>query len=795
MKLANTLTLAACAVAAAAMTARAEGPEHRKLAAVPFTEVKVQDEFWAPRIATNREKSIPHNFQWCEQTGRFSNFAKAAGLIDGKFEGIYFNDSDVYKVLEGAAYSLADHPDPKLDEMTDAVIAKIAAAQQENGYLNSYYTLVEPDKKWTNCASKHELYCAGHLIEGAVAHYRATGKRTLLDVAVKFANRIDEIFGPGKRYDVPGHEELELALVKLYQVTDDERYLKLSKFFLDTRGDESNRPRLYGAYCQDHMPVRKQSEIVGHAVRAMYLYSGVADVAAYTGDQEYIDAMDRLWQNVVQRKMYVTGGIGVQNHGEGFSGEYNLPNAAAYCETCAAIGMALWNHRLNLMHGDAKYADVVERAMYNGILSGIDLGGEKFFYVNPLASSGGHHRQPFFGCACCPSNVVRFVPSVPGYVYATTGAGIYVNLYAAGVGKIALSAERAVEIEQQTRYPWDGKVRLVVKPSKPAKEFGWFQVYLRIPGWCEEPKLSLNGEAVDPIRTVGGYAQICRYWDAGDVVELDLPMPVRRIEAHPKVQADVGRVAIQRGPVVYCFEKVDNPDGVANIVLPDDPKFTAEHRGDLLGGVTVIEGVDRSGRKITAVPYYAWDHREPGDMAVWVRQDGKSPAPPQDDPAWEGNLYRPLDPATLGPPTPFSAIELSTPSASHCWDADSTGALNDRLEPSNSIDHGIPRLTFWDHRGTTEWVQYDFDSAQKVSAVEVYWFDDTDRGQCRVPESWKLLYRDGDAWNPVAGVSAFGTEPNKYNRATFTPVETTALRIEVQLKPDFSAGILEWKVE
>jgi len=793
MKLANTLILAASAVVAAALTARAEEPKHRKLAAVPFTEVKVQDEFWAPRIATNREKSIPHNFQWCEQTGRFSNFAKAAGLIEGKFEGIYFNDSDVYKVLEGAAYSLADHPDPKLDKMTDEVIAKIAAAQQENGYLNTYYTLVEPDKKWTNCAVRHELYCAGHLIEAAVAHYRATGKRTLLDVAVKFADRIDEIFGPGKRCDVPGHEELELALVKLYQVTGDERYLKLSKFFLDIRGDESKRPRLYGPYCQDHVPVRKQSEIVGHAVRAMYLYSGVADVAAYTGDQGYIDAMDRLWKNVVQRKMYITGGIGVQHHGEGFSGEYNLPNAAAYCETCAAIGMALWNHRLNLMHGDAKYADVVERVMYNGILSGIDLGGEKFFYVNPLASSGGHHRQPFFGCACCPTNVVRFVSSVPGYVYAQSNHGIYVNLYVAGKGKIVSPSGIPIGITQETRYPWDGKVCLTV--DVPKKHTGWFQIRLRIPDWCAEAEVLLNGKPYDNLRMLDGYAVLCRYWDPGDVIELDLPMPIRRIEAHPKVQADIGRVAIQRGPIVYCFEEVDNPEGVANIVLPKDPKFTAKHRGDLLGGVTVIEGVDRGGRKITAVPYYAWDHREPGDMAVWVRQDGKSRTPPLDDPAWEGKLYRPLDPTTLGPPTPFSPSELSTPSASHCWGPDSTSALNDQLEPSSSNDHGIPRLTFWDHRGTNEWVQYDFDSAQKVSAVEVYWFDDTGRGQCRVPESWKLLYRDGDAWKPVAGASTFGTEPNKYNRTTFTPVETTALRIEVRLKSDFSAGILEWKVK
>ncbi len=794
MKLLHLLTLMAVSAVSMPVAARAEGPKHRKLSAVPFTEVKVRDAFWAPRIATNREKSLPHNFKWCEQTGRFSNFAKAGGLMEGKFEGIYFNDSDVYKVLEGASYSLADRRDGKLEKMVDEVIAKIAAAQQENGYLNSYYTLVEPDKKWTNCASKHELYCAGHLIEAAVAHHRATGKRTLLDVAIKFADRIDEIFGPGKRYDVPGHEELELALVKLYELTGEERYFNLSKFFIDIRGDKSKRPKLYGPYCQDHLPVRQQSEIVGHSVRAMYLYSGVADVAGYTGDEGYVNAMGRLWQSVVERKMYVTGGIGVQGHGEGFSGDYRLPNAAAYCETCAAIGMALWNHRLNLMHGQAKYADVVERAMYNGILSGMELGGEKYFYVNPLASSGGHHRQPFFGCACCPSNVVRFVPSVPGYVYARFVRGICVNLYVAGTGKMALASGTPVTITQETRYPWDGKVRLTVDVAK--KHTGWFQVRLRIPDWCEGAKVSLNGKPYDDnLRMIDGYAVLCRYWDPGDVIELDLPMPIRRIEAHPAVKADVGRVAVGRGPIVYGFEAVDNDGRVSNIMLPHDPKFTAEHRPDLLGGVTVIKGVDRSGREIVGIPYYAWDHREPGEMIVWVRQDGKSRTPKVDDTSWQGKLYRPLDPATLGPSIPLSLMEMSTPSASHCRGADNIGAINDQIEPSKSNDHGLARLTFWDHRGTKEWVQYDFPSAQKVSAVAVYWFDDTARGQCRVPASWKLLYKDGDAWKPVEGASDYGTQLDKYNGATFTPVETTALRIEVQLKPDFSGGVLEWKVE
>ncbi len=454
-------------VVLAAMSApAAEAPKHRKLAAVPFTEVKLQDTFWTPRIKTNHEKSLPHNFTWCEQTGRISNFAKAAGLVPGKFEGIYFNDSDVYKVLEGASYSLADHPDPALARTVDDVVAKIAAAQQPDGYLNSYYTLAEPGKRWSNLKDMHELYCAGHMIEAAVAHFRATGKRTFLDVAARYADLIDQTFGPGKRPGICGHEEIELALVKLYQVTGRDRYMTLAKRMLDLRGDKTRR-QTWGPYCQDHVPVRQQREIVGHAVRAMYLYSGVADVAAYTGDPGLIKAMDALWQDVVLRKMYITGGIGARHSGEAFGEPYELPNQAAYCETCAAIGLAFWAHRLNLLHGDAQYVDVLERALYNGILSGIALDGQHFFYVNPLASAGKHHREPFFGCACCPSNVVRLVPSIPGYVYATSDKGVYVNLFAAGTATVAVAGTK-VKLTQETNYPWDGKITLTVAPERPA---------------------------------------------------------------------------------------------------------------------------------------------------------------------------------------------------------------------------------------------------------------------------------------------------------------------------------------
>ena len=422
-----------------------------------------------------------HNFKWCEQTGRISNFAKAAGLVKGKFEGIYFNDSDVYKVLEGACYSLADHPDPKLEKIVDDVVAKIAAAQQPDGYVNTYYTLVEPDKRWTNCASKHELYCAGHLFEAAVAHYRATGKRTL----------------PRRGHEVRRLHRLASS-ARTSATTCPATRRSSWRWSSSTRprasrstwtwpGSSSTcaatRPSARGSTASTARTTsRCASSPRSSATRSAPCTStrGVADVAGYTGDRGYVDAMDRLWQSVAQRKMYLTGGIGVQGHGEGFSGDYELPNAAAYCETCAAIGMALWNHRLNLMHGDAKYADVVERELYNGILSGVDLGGEKYFYVNPLESGGGHHRQPFYGCACCPTNVVRLIPSVPGYVYATDERGIYVNLYVAGTGKVPL-AEQTVTITQETRYPWEGDVKLTVTPEKP----GEFAVNLRMPGWCQ----------------------------------------------------------------------------------------------------------------------------------------------------------------------------------------------------------------------------------------------------------------------------------------------------------------------
>jgi len=620
----------ALAMSALSVPPRSAAGPYRQLQPVVFTEVKLSDSFWLPRIRTHRAQTLPHNLALCEQTGRISNFAKAAGLQPGEFEGIYFNDSDLYKVLEGCAYTLATEPDAALAARVEEIVRLIAAAQQPDGYLNTYYTLVEPDKKWTDLPVKHELYCAGHLFEAAVAHYRATGTTTFLDVARRLADHIDTVFGPGRRSGVPGHEEIELALVKLYEATGEERYFNLAKFFIDERGQDRD-PQ--AEYRQAHLPVREQDAIVGHAVRAMYLYSGVADAAGYTGDPELIATMDRIWRDVTLRKMYVTGGIGPSAHNEGFTQPFDLPNHTAYAETCAAIGMVLWNHRLCLLHADARYADVMELALYNGFLAGVSLDGVRFFYVNPLASKGDHHRQSWYSCACCPTNVARLLPSVSGYLYAHTDRGIWANLYAASEARIPLAAG-PVRLVQQTDYPWDGRIRIAVAPAQPAA----FVIHLRIPGWCAEPRCLVNGEAVDGALLHRGYLPVEREWKEGDTIELELPMPVRRLIAHPEVRSGHGRVALQRGPLVYCLEAVDNGGAVRGLVLPRNAPLQTAHLPELLGGVTVIRAEGLSVRAadwaehlyreagsaapvtLTAIPYYAWDNRDPGEMAVWIAE-------------------------------------------------------------------------------------------------------------------------------------------------------------------------------
>lgn len=639
----------------ATVAAMAE-PRDYPVQPVAFTAVRLSDAFWAPRLETNRTVTLPYDLRKCEETGRISNFAKAGKLMSGPFEGIYYNDSDVYKVVEGAAYTLALHPDPQLDRDLDDLIAKFAAAQEPDGYLYTIRT-IDPQhvqkacgpQRWSSLRHSHELYCVGHMYEAAVAHHLATGKRNLLAVALKSADLIEREFGDGRRCDPPGHQEIEIGLAKLYRLTGEQRYLKLAQFFLEARGRNYDRRPSYEEYAQDHLPVTEQDHPVGHAVRAAYMYCGMADVAALTGDETYVRAIDRIWQNMVGRRLYVTGGIGARHGGEAFGADFELPNASAYCETCAAIANALWNHRMFLLHGEGQYVDVLERTLYNGFLAGVSLGGDEFFYVNPLASDGQPRRQPWFDCSCCPTNVVRFMPSIPGYVYAQRGDDVYVNLFIGGQADLQVGGQ-TVTLAQETRYPWDGSVKVRVDPAEAAE----FTLRLRIPGWAtgrplpsdlytyldpnaESPLILVNGDAAR-LDVDQGYARLRRRWQPGDVVELGLPMPVRRVLADERVGDDRGRVALERGPLVYCVEAVDNGGRVNDLVLPDAARLDARPEAGLLGGVTVLTGkaerVTADGNvaptDIRAVPYYAWCHRGAGQMAVWLartRATASQPAP------------------------------------------------------------------------------------------------------------------------------------------------------------------------
>ena len=592
---------------------------------VPFASVKISDDFWRPRISLLKDVTLRVCLYKCEQTGRIANFVKAAGLAEGEFQGIYFDDSDVYKVLEGASYSLMIDRDPELEAEIDRIAELIASAQEEDGYLCTYFTLKEPDRKWTDM-EKHEMYCGGHLIEAAVAYYEATGKRTLIDAACRLADHYDSLFGPGKRHWVEGHEEIELALVKLYRVTKEERYWKLSLWLLEERGRGHGVGAIWDkeewgpGYCQDDVPVKDIRHVKGHAVRAMYLYAAMTDVVHASGNPDYLDALLRVWSHTVERNMYITGGIGPSRHNEGFTHDYDLPNESAYCETCAAIAMAFWNHRMNLLLGDAKYADVVEREMYNGSLAGLSLSGDKFFYVNPLASKGDHHRVEWFDCSCCPTNLARFLPSIGNYVYARSQKGIVVNQYIQGTGDFRVGgSDTNVRLKQTTAYPWQGDIALEVVPERDEA----FEIRMRIPGWCRGYRLAVNGEPVPAfeVRLESGYAVLERNWSQGDVVLLQLDMPVEVVRARAEVEADRGMIAIQRGPVVYCVEHADNPHlEYQSFAVRAGEAFAYEYRADVLGGVVLLAGSTGEGKPCTLIPYYAWDNRQPGFMQVWITE-------------------------------------------------------------------------------------------------------------------------------------------------------------------------------
>ncbi len=804
------LSVLFCCAAASAQAPAREYP----VKPVPFTAVHFNDVFWAPRIEINRSVTIPFAFGKNEETGRVENFVRAATALRGetlankKAPGYPFDDSDVYKVIEGASYALSVHPDPQLDAYVDGLIAKIAAAQEKDGYL---YTTraIDPEhphpwagtKRWElEKVDSHELYDLGHLYEAAAAHYQATGKRTLLDIALKSASLLETTFGPGKLSIWPGHQITEMGLAKLYRVSGHPGFLDLAKFMLDARGPDGSRGA-GRAYNQSHVKVTEQTEAVGHAVRATYMYSGMADVAALTGDSAYVTAIDRIWENVAGKKLYITGGIGATASGEAFGKNYELPNLTAYNETCAAVGNDYWNHRLFLLHGDARYIDVMERTLYNGLISGVSLDGKSFFYPNPLESNGQHERSPWFGVACCPGNITRFLASVPGYVYGQRGNELYVNLFVASSAEVQMDSGRKLEIAQETRYPWEGAVKLRLKPDQAAA----LAVHVRIPGWArnepvpsdlyryadrntQQPTLKVNGAAV-PVRVVKGYATIERTWKAGDTIELVLPMPVRRVTANTEVAADRGRVALQRGPLVYTAEWADhtsaaNPEGrVRNLMLPDTAALRAEFDPQLLKGVTLIKGsatalsVDAAGQvrktaqPFTAIPYYAWANRGKGQMMVWLPNSEAS-----------------------AKPAPFPTVTTAAKIAV---------SGNSRKNPRNIIDGEEPAASddsssyfdWWPVNGSSEWVELTFEKAATVSEASVYWFDDTGHGGVRVPAAWKLLYREGAEWKPVEPAGAYGVERNQYNRVAFRAVTTTALRLELQAQPKVSIGIQEWKVK
>ena len=780
-----------------------EAGTNNPLSPVPFTAVHLTDVFWAPKIETNRTVSIPSAFGKCEETGRLDNFALAGGLIKGEHQGDFpFDDTDVYKVLEGASYTLAVKYDAKLDAYLDSVITLIAAGQEDDGYLYTCLTnkceRLKPwygEGRWDRINS-HELYNCGHLYEAAVAHYLATGKRSLLDVAIKNADLVNTVFGPdkGQKHVPSGHPIIEMALVKLYRVTNNEKYLKLARYFIDETGKGTDGHKL-SEYSQDHMPIVDQDEAVGHAVRFGYLYSGVTDVASLQHDQALQEATKRVWENVVSKKLYITGGIGSMAQGEGFGPDYDLPNMTAYCETCAAISNVYWNYRLFLNEHDAKYYDVLERALYNGVISGVSLSGDKFFYDNPLESVHNHDRAPWFGCACCPGNITRFMASVPGYIYATDLHSIYVNLFAQGNASIPLGND-TVAIRQQTKYPWDGKIELKITHAPASR----FNLKIRIPGWAQNKPVPsdlyrFNSESTEmfwverngkqqPAVVEKGYITLSKHWKTGDVITLNLPMPVRKIRANQLVGNNRGKLAYQRGPLVYCFEDKDNNNRFlfGSFAVPGE-KVTSEFDSRLLGGVVklTLNGSHVSSTEgdnnviepetLTAIPYYAWNNRGTSTMLVWL-------------PSGESTTTR--KPAS-------SPAGSARAMASGGW----APGLNDGFDPKNSEDTDKAYFYWWLKKGTTEWVDYEFNQPVTVSRSNVYWLRmDHYDGNYRIPQNWSLQYKDSKGnWQAVETADVYGLLPDQYNTVTFKPVKTKAIRLQAQLPKNESAGILEWKVD
>jgi DUF1680 family protein len=769
---------------------------------VSFVAVKATDQFWAPRIRINQDITIPIALGHCYNTGRVDNFKKAGKLIPGYFDTQFtFDDTDIYKIIEGAAYSIQMYPNAELDARMDTLIEFIRVAQEPDGYLYTARTAGKPGalhewvgaKRWEKDPDlSHELYNCGHLYEAAVAHYQATGKRSLLDIAIKNADLLVRDFGPGKLAYEPGHQVVEMGLAKMYRATGKKEYLDLAKFFLDLKGKGHS-----GEYSQTHKPVIEQDEAVGHAVRANYMYSGMADVAALTGNESYLHAIDKIWENVAGKKLYVTGGVGATGSGEAYGRNYELPNMSAYCETCAAIANVYWNYRLFLLHGESKYYDVLERTLYNGLLSGVSLEGDRFFYPNPLESVGQHSRSAWFGCACCPSNVCRFIPSVPGYVYAQKDEKLYVNLFMQSESKLTIQ-KNPVHITQKTDYPWNGDVTMELTPKK-AKAF---TLMIRIPGWAKnqpvpsdlysyvnpqtEPvKLMVNGVETPYAIGADGYIALNRKWKKGDKVSISFPMSVKRVKAHELVEDDLGKVSLERGPIVYCLEWPDNEEKVLNTVLEDNVSVSAtSYMPNELKGIVRLEANALSTKKganqeiirvpkaIKAIPFYAWANRGQGEMAVWIPRTVEASKP------------EPL-------PTISTKAKVSASTRNR-----SLNTVNDGFGPAHSNDRKVPFFSLWPKNNATEWIGLTFEQPETVSSAAVYWYDDGPWGGCRIPLWWKIQYKAEDGeWKDVTNTQEYVSKKDVLNTVTFEPVKAQDVRLLFQMPERESCALYEFEVK
>jgi len=797
--------MAAIVVATAATAKQKSENRHNgyPYSQVPFTAVKVaQKSFWGQRLKACEDVTIPLAFSKCESEGRYENFVKAAHPSkDYKVTGYSFDDTDVYKTIEGASYILQTYPNKRLEHYIDSVLDIVAAAQEKDGYLYTSRTM-NPDKphewagpkRWSKVEDlSHEFYNLGHMIDGAVAHWQATGSTKFLNIARRYADCVVREVGPnkGQACVVPGHQIAEMALAKLYLATGEKKYLDEAKFFLDYRGKTSVKTE----YSQSHQPVTEQSEAVGHAVRAGYMYAGMADVAALTGDKAYIDAIDRIWHNIVYKKYYITGGVGATASGEAFGKNYELPNMSAYCETCAAIAQVYLNHRLFLLHGNSKYIDCMERTLYNGVISGMSIDGGAFFYPNPLESMGQHQRQPWFGCACCPSNIARFIPSIPGYIYATKDKRLYVNLYNSNTSNISVNGKN-VTLEETTNYPWDGNVSITIAKNNA----GTFEMMLRIPGWVKGEAVpsdlysysdnvrlnytvKVNGKTAEGTMK-DGYLAINRKWKKGDKIELHFDMEPRTVRANNLVTADRGRIAIERGPLVYCAEWPDNDFNVLGLLMNQSPAFALSHKEIAKTNVVTLEGKAQTlnfgddGRlkatdvKLTLIPYYAWNHRGAGNMDVWMAQDL--------------NATTPAKAPTLASRSKLTA-SIESPSLS---------AVNDRLVPKDGDDRSMPYIHWWPKKATTEWIAYQLPEKAEVKSSTVYWFDDGPWGGCRVPKSWQIEYKtDAGAWQAVKPLGKYPVQKGAPCTVNFEPVKTTAVRLVIQQPDDYSTGVFEWEIK